>query len=103
MLRFATSSRCDLTGFTQNEAGSEEEDGEDRPLSSPVPMNSTSLSAAFPFTPPVNKQANEDIRTSILEKIPRPPLATQICENYFRHAAWMCVRICINVNTVAHH
>ncbi|KAG5645716.1 hypothetical protein DXG03_005411 [Asterophora parasitica] len=73
--------------INNNEEGSEEEDANihDSPQPSDIPW----LNYAFPFSPPVNKTA-ENVRGSIISLLPPTPAAAKsICDLYFRHAAWM--------------
>ncbi|KAF9460500.1 fungal-specific transcription factor domain-containing protein [Collybia nuda] len=71
----------------QNEEGSEQE--EDSPIHEPpMPLDVPWLEYAFPFTPPVNKTA-ENVRGSIISFLPRASVARTVCDTYFRHAAWM--------------
>ena len=48
------------------------------------------MSYAFPFSPPLNKTL-EDVRQSIMNRLPRQPEAKELSDLYFRHAAWMHV------------
>lgn len=48
------------------------------------------MSYAFPFSPPINKTL-EDVRQSIMNRLPQQPEAKELSDLYFRHAAWMHV------------
>lgn len=65
-----------------------------------MPSDVPWVSYAFPFTPSVGKTA-EDVRGSIIGLLPRASVAKNICNIYYRHAAWMCVE-CQSYNSVRH-
>ncbi|KDR67949.1 hypothetical protein GALMADRAFT_161257 [Galerina marginata CBS 339.88] len=73
----------------QNEEGSEDEDESlANELEAAAPSDEAWLSYAFPFACPVSRTA-ESTRQSITSKLPRKAVAKLLCDNYFRHAAWM--------------
>lgn len=99
---FSTSSRYDSASvslpttdfeFTyQNEVTSDDEEKVlSPPEQSPMPIDVPWLSYAFPFTSAVNKTA-EGVRGSIISLLPPATRARKICDIYYRHGAWMCVK-----------
>lgn len=73
----------------QNEEGSEDEDEPSNPLPT-MPSDPPWLAYSFPFASAVGKTA-EGIRGSLMSLLPRASAAREICDIYYRHAAWLLV------------
>lgn len=56
----------------------------------PVPTDLSWLSYGFPFATPPARTA-ENIRNTIMSKLPGKSTAKVICDIYYRHAAWMYI------------
>lgn len=55
------------------------------------------MSYAFPFSPPINKTL-EDVRQSIMNRLPGQSEAKELSDLYFRHAAWMHVLLFLTLS-----
>jgi hypothetical protein len=76
--------------FSQNEAGSEEDDDITSPASGELPMPNSMpwRSYAFPFASNVAGNV-EDIRTMLLNNLPDANTVHRQLDIYWRHGSWM--------------
>ncbi|KAJ6591842.1 fungal-specific transcription factor domain-containing protein [Mycena vulgaris] len=73
----------------QNETASGDEN--DAPDAEPaMPTDIPWIAYAFPFTANISK-TGRDVRTNLINLLPRVAVAQRFCDIYYRHAAWMCV------------
>ncbi|KAJ7636037.1 fungal-specific transcription factor domain-containing protein [Mycena polygramma] len=71
----------------QNEEHAGDEDGQ-ATAEPAMPTDIPWIAYAFPFTANISK-TGRDVKTSLLNLLPRTSMAQRFCDIYYRHAAWM--------------